>query len=66
MEELTDAQFNPAKNPKVIAIIQQEDGNYKGYTQKFGKVITVRTNDPQTVLLELLTHSGEEPKVYNS
>ncbi len=50
-------EFDPHKNPAVISIVKQEDGNYIGYTQRFGEVITSRTNDPQTVLLELITHA---------
>lgn len=39
-----------------IRIEQQPDGNWKGYTTKFGKEIEVRDIDPQTVLTRLLTH----------
>ena len=49
--------YNPETNDKVISIIKQEDGNYKGYTQKGGKLIEVRQGDPQTVLVMLITHS---------
>lgn len=51
--------FSPRKNPKAIAIVQQEDGNWKGYAQKFGKVIEVREIGPDTVLQMILTHNGE-------
>lgn len=50
--------FDPTTNDKVISIILQEDGNYKGYTQKFGKLVEVRAGDPQTVLVMLITHNG--------
>lgn len=49
-------ETDPEKNDKAISIIQGKDGNWKGKIQKNGKLIEVRTNDPQTVLLELLTH----------
>ena len=55
-----DKRYNPSKNEKAISIIQQEDGNWIGEAQKFGRVVTVRTNDPQIVLLGLLTHSGQQ------
>lgn len=47
-------QQNP--NLKHIIIMEQEDGNWKGRTMKNGSMIESRTNDPQTVLQELLTH----------
>ena len=50
------AEHDPEKNPNAISIIKQPDGNFRGWTQKNGKMITSRTNDPQTVLQELLTH----------
>ncbi len=51
--------FNPAKNDKAISIIQQEDGNWTGTMQKFGKVVSAREVKPEDVLLKLITHSGE-------
>lgn len=51
--------FDPAENPKAISIVQEEDGNWRGYMRKFGKVITVRQGDPQIVLQMLLTHDGK-------
>lgn len=50
---------DPNINEKAISIIQQDDGNWIGSMQKFGKVVTARTNDPQTVLQALLTHNGQ-------
>lgn len=49
--------FNPSKNHEAISIIRQEDGNYKGYMFKNGKLIEVREGDPNTVLNMLITHS---------
>lgn len=55
-EELKKIKFSPITNPKVISIIQQEDGNYKGFTQKNGKLIQVREGDPTTVVQALIVH----------
>lgn len=49
-------EYNPEKNPNVISIIRQEDGNYKGYTQKNGKLIEVREGTPHDVIVALITH----------
>jgi hypothetical protein len=57
---MDNIEFDPNKNDKVISIIQQEDGNWKGYAQKFGKLIEVRDVDPQIVIIRLLTHDGRE------
>jgi hypothetical protein len=51
--------YSPEINDKAISIIQQEDGNWKGYTQKFGKLIEVRDVGPDAVLQRLLTHDGK-------
>lgn len=42
-----------------ITIEQQKDGNWKGSLEKDGQIVEARTNDPQTVLLELITHDGK-------
>jgi hypothetical protein len=47
---------NPFHNPNAILIIKQKDGNYKGWMNKFGKVVEVREIGPETVLQKLLTH----------
>jgi hypothetical protein len=52
-------EFDPIKNNKAISIIQQEDGNWKGYMQKFGKLIEVRDISPEVVLQRLLVHDGK-------
>lgn len=49
--------YNPEKNKDAISIIRQEDGNYKGYAQKDGKLIEVRAGDPHTALEMLITHA---------
>ncbi len=51
-----EIDFNPNTNENVISIIKQADGNYIGYTQKFGSVVTERQGDPMTVLGLLITH----------
>jgi hypothetical protein len=50
-------EFDPNKDPNVISIIKQEDGNYIGYMNKNGSLITVRQSDPQIVLTYLITHA---------
>lgn len=54
-----DLGFNPAHNPDVISLVKQADGNWMGYTQKYGKLVEVRDVGPETVLQLLLTHSGK-------
>lgn len=49
-------EHNPEKNHKAISIIQQEDGNWKGWMWKNGKLIEERQADPSSVLLLLMTH----------
>lgn len=41
---------------KKIVIERQEDGNWIGKTEKYGKEIEVRDIGPETVLQRLLTH----------
>jgi len=53
-------EHDPNKNPKAISIIQQEDGNWMGTINKFGKVVNVRDIGPETVLQKLLTHDGKD------
>jgi hypothetical protein len=52
-------EYNPEKNPKAISIIEEEDGNFRGYTQKFGKLVSVRAGKPEDVLVGLITHDGQ-------
>ncbi len=54
-----EASFSPLNNKNVISIIKQEDGNYKGWINKFGKLIEVRGISPDEVLRLLLTHNGQ-------
>lgn len=50
-----DIIYDPAKNHEAIVIIKQEDGNYKGYAWKHGKVVEVRDIDPNTVITRIIT-----------
>lgn len=54
--EKEDSYYNPEKNPKAISIVQEEDGNWRGKINRKGIVLESRNNDPQTVLMELITH----------
>jgi len=54
---MQEIEHNPEKNHKAISIIQMEDGNWKGWMWRWGKLIEVREGDPNTVLNTLLTHS---------
>ena len=49
-------EHDPNKNSKAISIIQQEDGNWKGWMQKHGKIVEAREIKPEDVLYKLLTH----------
>ena len=46
-------------NKDSIVITKQEDGNWKGFMIKFGKVVDARQADPIIVLQMLLTHPGK-------
>ena len=48
--------FDPHVNADVISIVKQPDGNFIGYMQKNGQVVTARQSDPQIVLTMLITH----------
>ena len=49
-------EHNPEKNHDAISLIKQEDGNWKGWMWRWGKLIEVREGDPNTALNRLLTH----------
>jgi hypothetical protein len=51
-----DQEFDPNKNPEVISIIKQRDGNFKLWGQRFGKMVELRGVKPEDVLVEFLTH----------
>ena len=56
MDTLDPNYHNPFKNPDAISIVKQTDGNWKGWTQRFGKVVEVREIKPEDCLIKLLTH----------
>lgn len=43
----------------IYIITRENDGNWKGITEKFGKIITVRDVNPESVLSQLITHDGK-------
>lgn len=47
--------FDLTKNPNAIVIQQDEDGNWRGWMIKNGKIIEERQYDPVIVLQALLT-----------
>lgn len=55
-EELKKVKWNPLTNKNAITIIKQEDGNYRGFMWKNGKLVQARQGDPGTVLALLLVH----------
>lgn len=52
-------EYNPDKNPDVVSLIIQTDGNWKGEQRRFGRLISVRGSNPMSVLQALLTHDGK-------
>lgn len=57
MTESKTPNYNPEENENVISLLKLEDGSWKGYTQKFGKLIEVREAKPEDALLKLMTHA---------
>jgi hypothetical protein len=55
-EQIENIEFNPVKNDTIITIMRDLDGNYRGFTQKYGKLIQVRTAEPNAALTLLMTH----------
>lgn len=53
--EIEKTLFHPENNHNVISIIKQEDGNWRGFTWKNGRLVQVRQGDPMTVLQLLIT-----------
>ena len=52
--------FIDITKPDNIAIVKQDDGNWKGRMMKYGQLIEVREVKPEDVLVKLLTHNGVE------
>jgi hypothetical protein len=57
-QDNTQAMFDPNCNPKAFSLIEQPDGNWKGWRNIRGKVVEVRDYDPVIVLTRLITHEG--------
>jgi len=55
MQGTQEQEWNPHKNPKAISIIEQRDGNWKLWGQRFGKMIELRAVKPEDCLGEFLT-----------
>ena len=47
--------YDPSKEDTIV-IEKQEDGNWKGWMNRYGKVVEVREVSPTVVLQALLTH----------
>jgi hypothetical protein len=60
LSNMEDSHFNPAKNGNAISIVEQPDGNWKGWMVRFGSIMEVRDVSPDVVLQRLLTSSGTE------
>ena len=55
----TDAIYSPHKNPSVICLVAQSDGNWKAIGTRFGRVVYVREASPEAALGRLLIHDGK-------
>jgi hypothetical protein len=55
-----DTEWNPYENHEMISLELQEDGNWRGWTWRFGRVIGFRDYSPEAVLQRLLTSDGKE------
>jgi hypothetical protein len=53
---LNDEDLSPVNNPNAIVLLKRKDGNWRGFTQKHGKIIESREGKPEDALLMLLTH----------
>lgn len=56
IEEVQKLECNPVVNKDAIVLIKQEDGNWRGFMWKNGKLIQERQADPGTVMQLLITH----------
>lgn len=57
-EELKKVKWNPLTNKKAISIMQDPDGNWRGFMWKNGKLVQARQADPGIVMQMLITHAG--------
>lgn len=51
-------KYSPEIHNTVISLIKQEDGNWKGHTQKNGKMIETREQSPEYALQAILTYGN--------
>lgn len=56
---MTEEEF-VKKNKDSFVITKQKDGNYKGWSWKYERVIEARDYAPDIVLQRLLIHNGKE------
>ena len=54
-KQLEKIEWDPRKVEDTITIQKRKDGNWRGFITKNGKFHQVRGNDPQTLILSLLT-----------
>jgi hypothetical protein len=52
--------YDPHKNPDLISLVKQPDGNWTAEGQKFGKYIKIRGAHPHAVLEGFLISSGQK------
>lgn len=60
VQEIDKAMEGLKNVEEVITLEKQADGNWIGKMKRFGKLVEIRDIDPQSVLLGLLTHPGNE------
>ena len=53
---MKNKEYDPEKNPDMISLEKQPDGNWIGKMQKNGTIIEVRAIGPDTAIQLLLTH----------
>lgn len=69
MDNYTEDQFRQAcedaslaKRP-IFVLFQEADGNWRGFTRRYDKLLQTRMADPQVALTALLTHDGKLDQV---
>ena len=55
-DEIKEIKGNPIDNKDAILIVQQPDGNWRGFMVKNGTLVQTRKESPTTVLQLLITH----------
>lgn len=54
-KELDKIVWDPRKGEDIITLVKRPDGNWRGFMTKNGTFHQERSNDPQTLILALLT-----------